>query len=137
MSQFFQSRPVRRAPRVSLRGSISITVQLENGRYLPARLHQLSITGGLLELATCLEERIWVGLTIPLASGSVYPTAEMMFPMRSGIGYLQPFRITKIRAEELHRLDKEVTALRRQALSATAAAHAPGFRPPHYFLEST
>jgi hypothetical protein len=137
MSQFSQSRQIRRAPRVNLRGAVSVTIQLENGRQLPARLHQLSITGGLLELATCLEERIWVGLTIHLGSGVVYPRVEMMFPMRSALGYLQPFRITRIRDQELYLLDKEVTALRKQALAPANPGHVPGFRPPHYYLEST
>jgi hypothetical protein len=137
MSQFFQSRPVKRAPRVNLRGAISITVQLENGRQLSARLHQLSITGGLLELADCVEERVWVGLKIHLGSSVVRPTAEMMFPMRSGIGYLQPFRITRIRPDELARLDKEITQLRRHALAPATPGHGQGFRPPHYYLEST
>jgi hypothetical protein len=137
MSQFFQSRPVKRAPRVNLRGAISVTVQLENGRQLSARLHQLSITGGLLELADCVEERVWVGLKIQLGSSVMRPTAEMMFPMRSGVGYLQPFRITRIRPEELARLDKEITERRRLALAPATPGHGAGFRPPHYYLEST
>lgn len=137
MSQFSQSRQVRRAPRINLRGAITVTIQLENGRQLSARLHQLSITGGLLELATCLEERTWVGLTMQLGSGVVYPTAEMLFPMRSAAGYLQPFRITRIREQELHLLDREVTTLRKQTLAPANPGHVPGFRPPHYYLEST
>ena len=106
MSQFMQSRPIRRAPRVNLRGSLSCTLQLENGRRLIARMHQLSITGGLLEVPAYVEERTWVGLTIALGDSLLYPTVEMLFPMRGGVGFLQPFRIARMRETERHQLDR-------------------------------
>jgi hypothetical protein len=137
MTQFSQLRPTRRAPRVSLRGSISATLQLENGRQLSARLHQLSITGGLLELSSYIEERTWIGLTIPVSFGAIYPTAEMLFPMRGGIGYLQPFRIVRIREDERLVLDKEVTELLRQTLAPASVRPGSGPRQPRYYLEST
>jgi hypothetical protein len=137
MSQFSQSRQLRRAPRANLRTPVSATVHLENGRQIFAKLHRLSITGGLLELGACVEERVWVNLTIFLNSGPVRPTAEMMFPMRGGDSYLQPFRITRLRAEELHLLDREVTELRKLSFAPNASGHGIGFRPPNYYLEST
>jgi hypothetical protein len=137
MSQFSQSRQLGRAPRANLRSPLSVTVHLENGRQIFAKLHRLSITGGLLELGTCVEERVWVNLAIFLNGGVVRPAAEMMFPMRGGDSYLQPFRITRLRAEELHLLDKEVTELRKQTIAPNGSGHGIGFRPPHYYLEST
>jgi hypothetical protein len=134
MSHFFQRQPARRAPRVSLRGTISAVIRLENGRQLPSTLRQLSITGGLLDLGVYLEERAWVDLTIYLSSAAVRGTAEMMFPMRGGAGYLQPFRFTSMGAEELHALDQEVTSLLQQ--SATSKAGDSGVRAPRYYLES-
>ena len=134
MTHFFQRRPTRRAPRVSLRGTISAVIRLENGRQLPATLRQLSITGGLLDLGVYLEERAWVDLTIYLSSGGVRATAEMMFPMRGGVGYLQPFRFTSLGEEELHALDREVTALLQQ--SVTSPTGDSGLRAPRYYLES-
>ena len=134
MTHFFQRRPARRAPRVSLRGTISAVIRLENGRQLPATLRQLSITGGLLDLGVYLEERAWVDLTIYLSSSAVRGTAEMMFPMRGGVGYLQPFRFTSLGAEELHALDREVTGLLQQ--SATSNAGESNLRAPRYYLES-
>jgi hypothetical protein len=134
MTHFFQRRPSRRAPRVSLRGTISAVIRLENGRQLPARLRQLSITGGLLDLGVYLEERSWVDLTIYLSSGAVRATAEMMFPMRGGVGYLQPFRFTSLGDEELHALDREVTGLLQQ--SVTSKTGEPGTPGPRYYLES-
>jgi len=134
MTHFLQRRPSRRAPRVSLHGTISAVIRLENGRQFPATLRQLSITGGLLDFATYLEERTWVDLTIYLSSGAVRSTAEMMFPMRGGVGYLQPFRFTSLGQEELHALDREVTELLKQTV--TSKTGDSGLRAPRYYLES-
>ncbi len=136
MTHFLQRRPLRRAPRASLRGTISAVVRLENGRQVRAKLRQLSISGGLLDLATCLEERAWVELTIYLSSGAVRTTAEMMFPMRGEGegGFLQPFRFTDVGTEELHALDREVTGLLQQSLRAKSGE--PGLRAPRYYLET-
>lgn len=88
----------------------------------------------MLDFATYLEERTWVDLTIYLSSGAVRGTAEMMFPMRGGVGYLQPFRFTSLGEEELHSLDQEVTGLLKQ--SVTSNAGDSGLRAPRYYLES-
>jgi hypothetical protein len=134
MTHFFQRRPLRRAPRVSLRGTISAVIRLENGRQLSAKLQQLSITGGLLDFPIYLEERSWVDLTIYLSSGPVRARAEMMFPMLGGVGYLQPFRFTSLGTEQLHALDGEITALLKQ--SAPSKAGESSLRAPRYYLES-
>jgi hypothetical protein len=136
MSQFSQSHQQRRAPRANLRETIPVNIQLENGRQISAKLHQVSITGGLLELPTCLEERLWVKLTLPLGFNVVHFTAEMMFPMRGATGYTQPFRITRIETEDLHKLDTEITDLLKQNVAPATRGHGAGFRPPHFYLES-
>ncbi len=136
MTQFSQSRPLRRAPRATLRQPIPATISLQNGRQLYAKVNQLSITGGLLELNPCLEERVWVELKIPAGFDIVQLTAEMMFPMRGASGYLQPFRITRISPEELYKLDNEVTELLKQKVASKLADHGANFRPPRYYLES-
>jgi hypothetical protein len=134
MTHFLQRRPPRRAPRASLRGNISAVIRMENGRQVRAKLRKLSITGGLLDLATCLEERAWVILTIYLSSGAVRTTAEMLFPMRGDGGFLQPFRFTSMGTEELHALDQEVTGLLQQSVRSKTGE--PGLRAPRYYLES-
>jgi hypothetical protein len=123
-----------RAPRASLRGSISVLVQLESLRRIPAKLHQLSITGGLLELAMYVDERAKVDLTIPVGSTSVRPQAEMLFPMQGLQGYLQPFRFTRLGSDELRILDREITELLKHGMAP--AGHGPGFRPPRFYLDS-
>ena len=132
MSHFMQRQPRRRAPRANVRGSIAAVVRLENGRQLPAKLQQLSITGGLLDLSAYLEERTWVDVTIYLSSGPVRATAEMMFPMLGAISYLQPFRFTNLGTNELQALDREVTAVLEQ-LAAKRVDSAT--RAPRYYLE--
>jgi len=87
-----------------------------------------------LDLPNYLEERAWVDLTIFLSSGAVRTTAEMMFPMRGGVGYLQPFRFTDMGAEELHAIDREVTTLLQQSLKSRNGES--GLRAPRYYLES-
>jgi hypothetical protein len=135
MSQLSQTRPTR-APRVNLRGTVSVLVQLENLRRMPAKLHQLSITGGMLELAMYLDERAKVGLTIPVGSNTVRPKAEMLFPMRAAQSYLQPFRFTSLWSGEREILETEITALLDQSVAPAPGSHGPGVRPPRFYLES-
>jgi hypothetical protein len=135
MNPSFQPRP-QRAPRVNLRGTISILIQLENLRRIPGKLHQLSITGGLLELAMYLDERAKVGLTISVGPNTLHPKAEMLFPMRGAHGYLQPFRFTSLWAEERQILETEITNLLQQSMAPAPGSHGPGFRPPRFYLES-
>lgn len=87
-----------------------------------------------MDLATYLEERSWVDITIYLSSGLVHATAEMMFPMRGGTGYLQPFRFTSLGQDELHSLDAEVAELLRQSIRTKAGD--PALRAPRFYLES-
>jgi len=124
----------RRAPRVTLPESSFATIQLENGRQIPAKLKRVSLTGGLLDLAVFMEERLAVGLTLPIGSGIVHAHAELLFPMRTMIGYLQPFRFTSIREEQLHILDREITELQ-QNRAASSAQMDLGVSPPNFLLE--
>src|ERR1051325_2807287 len=86
------ARPIRtalRAPRAPLRGTVSATIHLENQRVLIAKLHQLSMTGGLLEVATYIDERSRIALAFQLGTGPLLAKAELLFPMRGGMGYLR------------------------------------------------
>jgi hypothetical protein len=135
MSQLSQTR-LTRAARVNLRGSVTVVVQLENLRRVPAKLHQLSVTGGMLELAMYLDERTKVGLTFPVGSSTVHPSAEMLFPMRAAQKYLQPFRFTSLWAAERDLLEREIRALLNQTAAPASASHGPRSRPPRFDLES-
>jgi hypothetical protein len=134
MTYFVQRQPQRRAPRARVRGLIAGVVRLENGRQLPGKLQLLSVTGGLLELSSYLEERTWVDLTIYLSSGPVRATAEMMFPMLGATAYLQPFRFTSLGDEALHAIDREVSSMLKQVVPGKSGD--PGLRAPRYYLET-
>ena len=86
-----------------------------------------------MELANCLEERSKVSLTLPIGASFVRPNAEMLFPMWSAQGYLQPFRFTRLWAEERQILETEITDLLKQSVARSTVGHGPGFgsRPLH------
>jgi hypothetical protein len=134
-----QTRTRTRAPRVTLPECLFVTVQLESGRKIPGKLKTISLTGGLLDLAVCVEERVPFGLTIPIGSTVAQTRAKMLFPMRSATGYLQPFRFVSLRPEQFQVLDREINELRRQGQAAAAAAaaakHELGVTLPNFLLE--
>jgi hypothetical protein len=136
MTNFPQPRSRTRAPRVSLRGSVSVLIQLENLRRIPAKLHQLSITGGLLELAAYVDERARVEMKFQMGSAVLAPQSVMLFPMRGAHGYMQPFRFTRLWAEESQILETEITELLKRSVTPAPAGHGSGFRPPRFYLES-
>ncbi len=125
-----------RAPRVGLQGRISLILRLENGRQITGKLHQLSVTGGLVEIAMYLEERSKVGLTIPIGASMVRPDAEMLFPMWGARGYLQPFRFTRLWAEERQVLDAEISNRLKQTVARSAAGQGKAYGLRSFYLES-
>jgi hypothetical protein len=136
MADFPHHRRRIRAPRVNLWGTVSASIQLENGRQCWAKTLRLSTTGGLLELDNCLDEGVTVNLTLHLGSRPVRGKAAMLFPMRATQGYLQPFRFTDLRDEECSALDAEIRELLRQARPFALGRRKFGFRPTR-FLESS
>jgi hypothetical protein len=124
-----------RAPRVNLWGNASATIQLENGRQLWGKTLRISITGGLLELATRLDEGVAVRLTVHLGPRAVRGKAAMLFPMWAAQGYLQPFRFTDLRDEECLALQSEIGELLKQ--SKPFASGRRGFGLKSYPLESS
>ena len=137
MSSSPKPRRKLRAPRATLWGTASATIKLENGRELWAKPLRISITGGLLELATCLDERVTVNLTLHLGARTVRGKAKTLFPKRATQGYLQPFFFTDLRAEECSALEIEIRELLKQATSLAHGRRGLGCRPPRPILEST
>lgn len=137
MADFPQLRRKLRAPRVTLLGTVSATLKLENGRELWAKPLRISITGGLLELGTFLDERVTINLTLYLGARTVRGQAKTLFPMRATQGFLQPFRFTDLRDEECRGLETEIRELLKQATPLAHGRRGLGFRPPRPFLEPT
>jgi hypothetical protein len=137
MANFPHPRRAIRAPRANLWGTVSTTIQLQNGRQLWGKAVRISITGGLLELSTCLDERALVKLTVHLGSRPVRGRAAMLFPMCAKDAYLQPFRFTDLRDEERVALEAEVRRLlKHEETSGSSRPGVMGIRSRHPFLES-
>ena len=88
----------QRAFRVKLRGSVLVLIRLPNRRQMRAALHQLSTTGGLINLEKPLDEKIEVELIFHIDGNTIRGTGQMLFPMWATQGWLQPFRFTELSA---------------------------------------
>ena len=95
----------QRAPRIKLSGSVLALVRLPNRKHVRARLHILSISGGMLNLESPLDEKLVVELTFHLVSSTVRVEAEMLFPMWATRGWLQPFRFTDLSDDDRKMLE--------------------------------
>ena len=110
-----------RPPRVKLAGTVLSLVRLENGRQTRGKLHQLSITGGLLHLEDPLDEGIKVEVIFHVGTSTVRCKARMLFPMWATKGYLQPFEFTDLGEEDRSHLQTDLQRL----LDSSAAAIVP------------
>lgn len=133
MSPFSPMYRAVRAPRVSLRGSVSITIQLENRRLHAGKLYRLSINGGLVELTPYIDERTKVLMVFQVGAGLLQGKAEMMFPMRGGIGYFQPFRFIGFAPGARQMLEAQISTLLRQAVGPN---HSLALTAPPNLLDS-
>jgi hypothetical protein len=95
--------------RVKLRGSVLTLIRLPNRRELRGKLHQLSITGGLMHVEKPLDEKLKVELIFQLGPNTVREQAEMLFPMWATQGWLQPFHFIEL--AEANKNDLEKTLL--------------------------
>jgi hypothetical protein len=89
----------QRAFRVKLRGSILALMRLPNRREIRGKVHQLSATGGLLNVDVPLDEKLKVDLIFQLGEATIREKAEMLFPMWATQGWLQPFRFIDLTEE--------------------------------------
>jgi hypothetical protein len=108
MSESISAEDGRRAPRVKLAGVVLALIQLENGRQIRGRLHQLSITGGLLYLDDPLDEGIKVEVMFHVGNCTVRSKAAMLFPMWATQGCLQPFEFTDLAEDDRRTLESDL-----------------------------
>lgn len=136
MANLRTTRSFTRASRIALRGTVPAAIQLENGRQFTVRLHQLSLTGGLLELATYIDERSRIAMGFAFGSINVHANAELLFPMRGGLGYMQPFRFTSFGPGVRPTLEIEITKMLRQMMAASRPRQGLTDRSPRFFLDA-
>ena len=97
--------------RVKLRGSILALIGLPNRRQVRGKLHQLSTTGGLVNVEQPLDEKLQVEFVFHLGETTIREKAEMMFPMWATQGWLQPFRFIGMPEANKSILDTNLRAL--------------------------
>jgi hypothetical protein len=103
MAHYPQCNPLHRATRLQL-ATTSAQVKSGNGNCSNARLHIVSITGGLLQLTRALAEGDFVELAFPTKSGDIHGMAEMLNPVPSAPGSVfQPFRFVAL-GDDDHRI---------------------------------
>jgi len=123
MAKSAHTAAATRAPRVKLAGTVLSLVRLENGRQLRGRLHQLSVTGGLLQLEQPLDEGIKVEVIFHVGASTVRSKARTLFPMWATQGCLQPFEFADLGDDDRSHLQADLQKL---LDSAAAALVAPG-----------
>jgi hypothetical protein len=120
----------QRAPRVKLSGSILAMLGLANGQHVRGALHQLSATGGLLQLTEPLENSAPVEILFHLGSATVRARAAMLFPIWATQGCLQPFRFTEMADEVRRQLESDIKRLLHGQMSVNEASGAGEIREP-------
>jgi len=111
MPQSPHSAVVNRPPRVKLAGTVLALVRLENGRQATARLHQVSVSGGLLHLKQPIDEGIKVEVMFHVGSTTIRSKAAMLFPMWATQGCMQPFQFTELGEGNQQKLQAELQVL--------------------------
>jgi hypothetical protein len=86
-------------------------LRLENGRHIRAKLHQVSVTGGLLSIEQPLDEGIKVEVMFHIGSSTVRSKGAMLFPMWATKGCLQPFRFLDLSEEDRGQLESTLQTL--------------------------
>jgi len=133
MPQSAQRMHSTRPPRVKLGGTILVLTRLQNGRQVRGKLHQLSTTGGLLQLDKPLDEGIKVEVIFHVGTSTIRSKACMMFPMWATQGCLQPFEFDDLGDPERSQLAADLDAMLR---SSTATAVPPEGRDTEIFSDS-
>ena len=97
MTHFPQPNSQNRATRVQLGNTGLALVKLGDGQRAKAKLQTVSVTGGLLQLASALEEGGFVEVAFQTKSGPVHGMAEMLHPRRTASNaVMQPFRFVAL-----------------------------------------
>jgi len=108
-----------RAPRVKLAGTVLLLAKMESGRQQIGKLHQLSVTGGLVHIENPLDEGIKVEVIFHVGKSTVRTKARMLFPMWATKGYLQPFEFVDLANEDRILLETELKDFFKPAPVAT------------------
>lgn len=118
-SQPIERTMIARPFRVKLRGSILALMRLPNRREVRGKLHQISTTGGLLNVEEPLDEKLQVELIFQLGETTIREKAAMMFPMWATHGWLQPFRFVDLLDADKNILEQNLLSFIQRIQTAT------------------
>ena len=93
MTYFPQPNPAKRSESGKAGPLGVFAIRSEGGQPVRAKLHALSVTGGLLVLSKALDQGSLVEVVFQTSQGTVHAMAELLVPKcESTSGCLQPFR---------------------------------------------
>jgi PilZ domain len=102
---------IDRAARVKLGGAVRVSLLLEGQHIVRARLHELSVSGGLFHLRHAIPEGTLLEMSFHLQSGIIRGSGEMRKSMWATRGCLQAFRFTHLDENDRETLETAVQAL--------------------------
>jgi hypothetical protein len=128
MTHFPHTNPRRRATRIKFGDSVSVLVLQQDGSRAKGKLQTISVTGGLVSLPQAMSAGDLVEVGFQTDSGPVHGMAEMLAPISSSNGALQPFRFIAL-ADEDHRALRNMVDLAFDRDSVRSNAfHLPEFK---------
>ena len=102
---------VDRAARVKLGGAVRVSLLLKGPRCVRAKLHELSVSGGLLHLRQALQEGERLEMSFHLPLDIVRASGETLRAMWATRGCLQAFRFTRLEERDREKLHLAVQAM--------------------------
>jgi len=112
MTYFPQPHRANRERRLKLSGSIVVAIRSEGTHPVRAKLHELSVTGGLLILCKALEQGEFVEVAFQTSVGTVHGMAELLAARsESDSGCLQPFRFVALDEDDHTKLRMALDSL--------------------------
>jgi hypothetical protein len=112
MTYFPQPHPGSRERRLKLSGSIVVAIRSEGTQPVRAKLHELSVTGGLLGVSKAFGHGDFVEVAFQTSMGTIHGMAELLAARReSTSGCLQPFRFVALEDDDHTRLRMALDSL--------------------------
>ena len=125
MTHFPQSNPAKPAPRVKLQESVLVSIRVE-GAQVRAKLHEISVTGGLLILAKPFDQGEFVEVAFQTSEGSVHGMAEILqAKLESRTGCVQPFRFVALDDEAHNKLSMALQSLADRTIFGVPSSSGP------------
>lgn len=125
MAYFPQPHAANRERRLKVGGSVVVAIRSEGAQVVRAKLHEVSLSGGLLVVSKAFTEGDFVEVAFSTSKGTVHGMAELLGPKNQSIsGCLQAFKFVALEDEDHTRLR---TAL--ESLSDRTIVGVPSSRP--------